>query len=208
MIKTAVVANFYVFDTGDTINYKRQLIYLTRIGEPWNSPWSSSLMATAEWQAAAVLASMTPSQASSRARPKRKESKSVLGTGTSFNSKFMLSPDGIPLKEALRVFGNSLGDGESEEERWPKLSLNVPAGNRACVLDYFDAFYDQSLGVLKTFPGLLFSCLVLNPFNIVPLYFEQVCPSFSSTEIPLPPPRPLPPTKRISNRRRRPARRS
>ena len=45
----------------------------------------------------------------------------------------MLSPDGIPLKEALSVFGSSLGDGESEEERWPKLSLNVPAGNRACV---------------------------------------------------------------------------
>ena len=42
---------------------------LKRIGEPWNPPWSSSPMAAAEWQAAAVLASMTPPQASNRARP-------------------------------------------------------------------------------------------------------------------------------------------
>ena len=49
------------------------VIHLKRIGEPWKPPWSSSPMAAAEWQAAAVLASMTPSQASKRAWPERNE---------------------------------------------------------------------------------------------------------------------------------------
>ena len=77
-MKTEVVAlicmYFNVFDNeGESIINRRLLIYLKRMGEPWNSPWSSSLMAAAEWQAAAVLASMMPSHASNRARPERNE---------------------------------------------------------------------------------------------------------------------------------------
>lgn len=72
-------------------------------------------MAAAEWQAAAVLASMTPPQASNKARPERNEF--TVGTIGLLKSSAFFSPDGTPLKEALSVFGNNLGDGESEEER-------------------------------------------------------------------------------------------